>query len=162
VRKAKGFSLIELMIVVAIILIVAAIALPNLIRSKLAANEASATSSMRSINTAEIAYNVTYPNVGYSATLSVLGPGSGSNCVTAGSATSTGACLIDNVLQTGTKSGYVFSLTGSALVPATTYTSTGDPQVAGTSGQRHFYSDATGVIRANQTNAATSADSPIQ
>jgi hypothetical protein len=70
--------------------------------------------------------------------------------------------LIDNVLQSGTKSGYVFSLTGSALVPATTYTSTGDPQVAGTSGQRHFYSDATGVIRANQTNAATSADSPIQ
>jgi type IV pilus assembly protein PilA len=162
VRKAKGFSLIELLIVVAIILIIAAIAIPNLLRSKMAANEASATSSMRSINTAEIAYNVTYPDVGYSGTLSVLGPTAGSDCLTPGSATSTGACLIDNILQTGTKSGYVFSITGSAVVPATTYTSIGDPQVPGTSGQRHFFSDETGVIRSNAANTATTADSPIQ
>ena len=65
-KKQKGFSLIELLIVVAIILIIAAIAIPNLLRSKMAANEASAVGSVRSINTAEVAYSTAYPNIGYS------------------------------------------------------------------------------------------------
>jgi prepilin-type N-terminal cleavage/methylation domain-containing protein len=163
VRKQKGFSLIELLIVVAIILIIAAIAIPNFLRSKMAANEASATSAMRSINTAQIAYNVTYPNIGYAASLTVLGPASGSgDCTTAGSSTSANACLVDNVLQSGTKSGYIFALNPGSGSPVTTYTSLGDPQVPGTSGQRHFYSDTTGVIRSNGSVTATTADSPIQ
>ena len=72
-KSSKGFSLIELLIVVAIILIIAAIAIPNLLRSRIAANQASAVGSLRTLNTAEITYSSTY-NVGFTATLSYLAP----------------------------------------------------------------------------------------
>ena len=153
-RKQKGFSLIELLIVVAIILIIAAIAIPNLLRSRIAANEASAVGSIRTINTSEVTYATTYNTVGF-ATLANLGGAGG---------TATGAGLIDSVLASGSKRGYVFAVTtGGAATggPATMYSVNGDPQNSQT-GQRHFYSDQSGVIRANVSAAATGTDSPLQ
>ena len=158
-RKQKGFSLIELLIVVAIILIIAAIAIPNLMRSRIAANEASAVGSVRTINTAEVTYASAYPDIGFTNTLANL---AGSSCSGVTSATSTGACLIDNVLGSGTKSGYTFQISGVTGTPGVTYSQTASPVTVGSSGQRGFYSDQTGVIRYNQSGAATSADNPLQ
>ena len=160
-KKQKGFSLIELLIVVAIILIIAAIAIPNLLRSRMAANESSAVGSLRTINTAEVTYATTYPAVGFTA-LANLG-GAAAACAAATGATSTTACLIDNVLAvTATKSGYTFTAAAGATTPSVTYASTGYPQVQGQSGQRSFCSDQSGVIRANATAATcTNADAPL-
>ena len=138
-KKQKGFSLIELLIVVAIILIIAAIAIPNLIRSKMAANEASAVASLRTINTGEVTYNNTYP--GTFATLTSLGPGGTATC---GVPAVAAACLIDNLLAMATtvntaKSGYVFLVTAGAAGTGT-YTSEAEPATAQT-GTRGFCSE---------------------
>ena len=150
-RKAKGFSLIELLIVVAIILIIAAIAIPNLLRSKMAANEASAVGSLRTINTSSVAYSTTYGN--YPPALTNLGPASG------GTATSATADLIDSVLSAGTKSGYVFTYTAGTNNQS--YTITAGPVTQNVTGQRYFYTDQSGVIRADTAGTASSASTPI-
>lgn len=157
-RKQKGFSLIELLIVVAIILIIAAIAIPNLMRSRMAANEASAVGSVRTINTAQVTYFTAYPDTGFAANLTALGSSAAGTCT----ATSSQACLIDNKLTTGTKTGYTFVTVGSGGPPATVYTVAATPITIGTSGQRGFFSDQTGVIRADQSGTATSASVPLQ
>src|SRR5271168_2205266 len=105
-RKIKGFSLIELLIVVAIILIIAAIAVPSFLHSRMAANESAAVAALRTLNTAQISYNSAYPSVGFAATMGAL---SGTSCAPP---SSTGACLIDTALAAGTKSGYNFALSG--------------------------------------------------
>ena len=156
-RKQSGFSLIELLIVVAIILIIAAIALPNLMIARMSANEASAVQSVRTIQSAETAYSTTYPTVGFSATLADLGGASNSAC----SATPTQACLIDNVLASGTKSGYIITWTGDGLTPSVSYTINADPLVRGSSGRRSFFSNYPGVIRYNDTGPAGNNDPPI-
>jgi prepilin-type N-terminal cleavage/methylation domain-containing protein len=160
-KKQKGFSLIELLIVVAIILIIAAIAIPNLLRSRMAANEASAVGSIRTINTAEVTYSTTYPSIGFAA-LASLG-GSAATCATTTGASSTGACLIDDVLATtAVKSGYTFTATAAGGPPAVTYSSLAVPSALGQSGQRAFCSDQSGVIRYNAGGGGcTSADSAL-
>jgi prepilin-type N-terminal cleavage/methylation domain-containing protein len=169
IRKQKGFSLIELLIVVAIILIIAAIAIPNLLRSRIAANEASAVGSLRTINTAQITYASSNPTIGFATSLATLGPGS-----TVGNAvaTSANACLIDSVLgnsaggssaaTANAKSGYRFYVTASGSQPVPTYSSNGNPVTVQQTGVRYFFSDASGVIRYNTTVTATATDGSLQ
>lgn len=152
----EGFSLIELLIVVAIILIIAAIAIPNLLKSKIAANQASAVASMRTINTSEVTYSSTY-NQGYTSSLAQLGPPA------SGASTSSTAGLVDSVLSGGTKSGYTFAYTaGTAVAGSTpTYQITATPVSVGTTGQNYYFTDDTNVIRQNSSTTASASDSPI-
>jgi type IV pilus assembly protein PilA len=156
-KSSKGFSLIELLIVVAIILIIAAIAIPNLLRSRIAANQASAVGSLRTLNTAEITYSSTY-NVGFTAQLDYLAPPAA-----AANPTSTAAGLIDSVLASGSKSGYNFAYTpgaSDATGRINTYEITATP-ISNSTGTNYYYTDQSGVIRQNSTTTAASTDSPI-
>jgi len=164
-NKQKGFSLIELLIVVAIILIIAAIAIPNLIRSKMAANEASAVATLRTLNTAEVVYSSTY-NVAntFANSLAALGDGGSAGLCTAGFApNSTAACLIDVAIENATttanaKSGYILAYP----VPGVNgYTINNDAAQQGTTGTRHFFTNQTLVITQNASTSATYGDSPI-
>jgi prepilin-type N-terminal cleavage/methylation domain-containing protein len=151
-NKQKGFSLIELLIVVAIILIIAAIAIPNLIRSKMAANEASAVASLRTYNTAIVAYSTTY-NTDPITDFSSLGP--------ATTPSSTAADLVDSLLGIAApiKSGYDFTYSPlSTTAPNTSYSIVAVPQSTST-GQRKFYTDQSGVIW--QTTDGTAPTSTI-
>lgn len=148
-RISKGFSLIELLIVVAIILIIAAIAVPSFLRSRIAAYETSAVASIRTLNTAQIAYNSTYPTVGFASSLAALG---GTSCTPP---TSAGGCLIDTVLAAGQKTGYSFTLTNVTGTPNSTYNVIATPIVWNYSGMRYFCSYSDAVIRYSITTITT-------
>ncbi|MFY9528000.1 MAG: prepilin-type N-terminal cleavage/methylation domain-containing protein [Candidatus Acidiferrales bacterium] len=153
-KREKGFSLIELLIVVAIILIIAAIAIPNLLRARIAANEASAVGSVRTIVTSEVTYSSTW-GTGFAVALTNLG-GAAVPCV----ASANSACLVDPVLANkGAKSGYNFVATGGPAVNnvVTTFAVSAVPQTVGTTGQRSFCSDESGVVRFDPTGVAAPA-----
>ena len=164
-RKQKGFSLIELLIVVAIILIIAAIAIPNLLRARMAANESSAVASIRTLNTAEVTYNSTYPTVGFSPNLVDLGGALGAACVPS---TATG-CLIDSVLANNGnpagsgKSGYSF-VTGTGTVAGGVnvgYTIKAAPMTINQTGIRAFCAEEDAVIRVDPAGVCSNTEATI-
>ena len=137
-KNEKGFSLVELLVVVIIIAIVAAIAIPNLLASRRSANEASAVSSMRTIHSAQATYQATVGgNVNYAPDLATLGAPT----------TPDPNGLIDTALATGQKSGYDFVVTAPA---AQVYCGTAAPSTPGTTGNRYFAVSQPGVIYAGQ------------
>ena len=161
-RKQKGFSLIELLIVVAIILIIAAIAIPNLLRAKISANESSAVGSVRNIVTAETSYQASYPQYGFATTLDLLGPGIGNTaCPPGGPNPAVGACLLDSALggaAQSLKSGYNFQAQGdnagpvdpiTGIAPWTGFTASGSPATFNQTGVRAFCAGDDGVLRQN-------------
>ncbi|HLY61394.1 MAG TPA: prepilin-type N-terminal cleavage/methylation domain-containing protein [Terriglobia bacterium] len=178
-RNSKGFSLIELLIVVAIILIIAAIAIPDLLKSRQAANQASAVGSLRTINTSEVTYSSTY-TIGYAPTLLDLGPPA------APPDNSLGANLLDSVLAAGVKSTYGFSYVINPATPVAAVACTATPTSAGTpatapttntsyqvnaspiacpapkgSAGNYYFTDQSGVIRQNNTNEPSAGDNPL-
>jgi prepilin-type N-terminal cleavage/methylation domain-containing protein len=165
--RSNGFSLIELLIVVAIILIIAAIAIPNFLRSRTAANQASAVESLRTLCTAEYTYSSTYDK-GYTPTMGYLGP------PPSGSAgDTTHAAIVDNVLSgtaaggasamTSTKNGYLFTYSPGIAINGqiSSFTVNADPVTRGTTGLNSYFVDQTGVVRQNATTQAGAADSPL-
>jgi prepilin-type N-terminal cleavage/methylation domain-containing protein len=157
-RNHKGFSLIELLIVVAIILVIAAIAVPSYLRSRIAANESAAVASIRTLNTAMISYNSAYPTVGYAGTLGAL---AGTTCAPPDS---TSACLVDTQLGGGLKNGYTFTLSNVTGTPNATYTIIGAPVLPNGSGIRYFCSFQDSVVRFSMAtlSACDTTVTPLQ
>ena len=136
-RKRQGFTLVEIMIVVAIIVLLAAIAIPNLLRARLSANEATAIAAMRTLSTAAESYRAAQSPPAYPSNLSAL--------------SSANPPYIDSVLGGGIKSGYNFTWSGSG----NTYGVTGAPQTANVTGVRSFFVDQSGVVRVGTDSSGT-------
>lgn len=156
-KSEKGFSLIELLIVVAIILIIAAIAIPNFLRSRVAANQSSAVASLHALSIAQMTYASTY-GAGYSVDITTLASPTGG-----GSPSSTAAGLIDSTLAAGVKSGYSFTYSPGPLDNTGRINSFGfsATPVSNSTGTQFYYTDESGVIRQNSTTNAASTDSPV-
>lgn len=158
-RSSAGFSLVELLIVLWVLLTLAAIAIPNFLRARMRANEAAAVQSTRNVFTAEVVYSTTY-GIGFSSSLAKLGPAPGGSILV----NANNAGLVDDNLASGTKSGYRFTYTATDLNgdgKMDVFTLNVDPLSPGVTGERHFFTDQTGVIRFNANAPATVNDTPI-
>ena len=156
-RRERGFSLIELLIVVTIILIISAIAIPNLMRSKMSANEAAAIGALKALTESAVMYSNSYG--GFPHAISNLGPAGGSP-----NSSSAAADLIDAGLATGVKSGYKFTFSVRAtdtVGNVVSYGITAVPVTPGSTGQRSFYTDESGTIRVSPSGTADSSSPPI-
>jgi type IV pilus assembly protein PilA len=156
-KSEKGFSLIELLIVVAIILIIAAIAIPNFLRSRVAANQSSAVASLHTLAIAEMTYSSTYGG-GFSVDITSLAMPSGG-----GNTSSTAAGLIDSALASGSKSGYTFTYSPGPVDTSgriNAFNFSAQP-VSSSTGTQYYYTDESGVIRQNSSTTAASTDSPV-
>lgn len=153
-QRNKGFSLIELLIVVAIILIIAALAVPSFLRSKIAANESAAAAAVRIVTSAQISYSSAYPSVGFSSSLAALG---GTNCAPP---TAASACIIDSPLAAGQRSGYNFSLANVSGTPASSYNVIATPTAYNSTGVRNFCAFEDSILRYS-FNPITTCDNTI-
>jgi type IV pilus assembly protein PilA len=166
-RRERGFSLIELLIVVAIILIIMGIAIPNLMKSRMTANQAAAVGALKTINAAAVTYSATYGN-GYPPSLAALGPPPGGGS----SSTCDNSNLIDSLLASGRRNGYVFTYTGVNPLPSpapncsspgfNAYSVEASPELRGKTGEVSYFTDQSGVVHFNATQPATANDPPLQ
>jgi type II secretory pathway pseudopilin PulG len=149
--RLAGFSLVEVLVVVMVLMVIAAIAIPNLVHGKMRANEAAAVASVKTINTAEYMYHEAYPDVGYSSSLAKLGS-NGSSC---DQPTSSNACLImDEALTSGIKSGYVFEVLGDGNKPSSSYTVNASPEST-VSGRCSISSNQGGEVKMSAPGGST-------
>jgi prepilin-type N-terminal cleavage/methylation domain-containing protein len=166
-RRQHGFSLIELLIVVAIILVIAAIAIPSLLRAKISANESSAIGSMHTIVNAEISYTTSFPQIGFAPTILALGPGAGNQSCPAAGPTAANACIIDGVLSgaiggAAVKSGYGFEALGQNPTAGAfrTYTAAAVPTAYNTTGTRDFCTFEDDILRQLPPTPANTGGAP--
>ena len=157
-EAARGFSLIELLIVVAIILIIAGIAIPSILRARMRANDSAAVANIKNIRDSQATYLITYGDrVGYASTLATLGPaGPGAPC------TQFSACLLDDLVGCATepcvKSGYgYFLISSSSSPPFADYTSTATPVGWNSTGQKNVCASEDGILREQVTATASVA-----
>ena len=156
--RSRGFSLIEVLVVIAVILIIAAVAIPRFLRSRMIANETSAVAALRTIATVQVTYESTYKQ-GYAPSLTALGPPVGG-----GPPSAAGAGLVDQVLASGIKSGYTFvynPIDSNGDGQPDAYTVNANPISVGQTGERHFYVDQTNVIRWALGGPAAAGSPPI-
>ncbi len=156
--NSAGFSLIEVLVVIAVILIIASIAIPRLLQAKMVANESATVAALRSIATVQIVYDSTYQQ-GFAPTLAALGPPPGN-----GQASAARAALIDEVLASGIRGGYNFvyvPIDNGGQGKPDQYTVNANPVSPGQTGNRYFYVDQTNVIRFKLDGPAGANSTPI-